>query len=1434
MIKKIISFSVYNKLLVFLFVAGIVGFGTYSLINIPIGALPDVTNNQVQVITTSRNLSTEDVEKFLTYPVEIEMANLPGVKEIRSVSKFGLSVVTVVFDEDMGTYLPRQLISEKLITAQENIPQNFGTPFMGPITTGLGEIYQYTLEVQPAFKDEYSLTDLRTIQDWIVKRQLSGIPGVVEVNTWGGYLKQYEITVNPIQLRSMNVTLEEIYQAAESNNSVSGGGYIERGNEAIFIRGEGQTKSVQDIENTVVTVRDGNPIRIKDVAQVKMGHATRFGAITGNGEGEKVMGQVMMLKGADSKKVIGAVNKRVDEIQSALPEGVYVNGFLERSELVNKTTFTITENLVLGSLIVIFVVVLLIGNLRSGLIIASVIPLSLLFALSLMYLFHVDANLMSLGAIDFGIIIDGAVIIVEFIVARFMAQSIAGNTLDKGRVDEITINSATKMMRSAIFGQLIIMIVFIPILALSNIEGKMFRPMALVFIFALLGAMILGMTYVPVVSSLFIKTKKKERRSLSDRLIGFLQKVYAPVIQWAMNYKKIVLGVAGLVLIIAGFIFSRMGGEFIPTLDEGDFVIQPALKTGTSLEETIKKTTQMEQILMKFPEVEQVVSRIGAAEVPTDPMSMEESDVIIKLKPKSQWQSADSKDELAELFKEELSIIPGVEFEFTQPIEMRFNELITGVRADVAIKIYGEDLGILYKKAKEVEEAIQHVDGAADITVEKIDGLPQMSIEYDRNKISKYGLTIAALNDIVSMSFAGKTAGTIFEGEKRFDLVVRYDEAFRNDIDALKELTITTPNGQHLPFKEFANITFKKGPAKISRDDTKRRVVIGVNVRNRDMESVVQDIQKIVDTEIDLPAGYTVEYGGQFENLRTAKQRLMIAVPIALVLIFVLLYLAFRSVRDALIIYSAIPLSAVGGILLLWIRDLPFSVSAGVGFIALFGIAVLNGIVLIEHFKELKDDGIKDTDDHIIKATKDRLRPVLLTASAAALGFLPMAISTSAGAEVQRPLATVVVGGLITATLLTLIVLPVLYSLFEGKKMNVSKMKNAGLIALLLLPAITQAQDEATELNEIIAIGIQNNPGLRAYQYNIEQKQHLEKTAFDPDKTYVYYNYDQNNIAPNDQALHVFGVTQNFSFPTIYIAKKRLYKSRTGIAQLEQEMKQNELIKSISAAYIKVLYFKNLLVKISELDSIYSQHEQIAQKRYQLGETKQLAYLSAASKRQEIILKHAQIEIKLNNEVFILNKLIATDSLISVEENTIPLIAPSILDTTNHPGILYHQKRIEQARLSKKVNNQTLLPDLELTYFMGRNNGISPNTYQGGQVGMALPIFFGAQRSQAKASGSVEMMEMMESENYMNQLMIRYESLLGKLNGHEKAIANYLQQGQEMVDALYSNALVSFETGEINYIEFTQMIESAYELEKGYYDQLLERNLTALEINYLM
>ncbi len=1034
----IIRFSLEHKKLILLFTAILVLVGTYSAFQLPIGVVPDITNNQVQVITTSRKLSTLDVERYLTQPLELEMANLPGLVEMRSVSKFGLSVITLVFNDEMGHYLPRQLVSEKLKTAQENIPEGFGNPSMGPITTGLGEIYQYTLETTPEYQGQYSLSELRTLHDWQIRKQLSGIQGVVEVNTWGGQLKQYELQVDPLRLKALNVSIQEIFEALQKNNAIEGGGYIEKNQQAYFIRAQGIMLSANDIAITPIRLVNGIPLLIRDVGEVKDGYATRFGAITANGQGEKVMGQIMMLKGADSKRVSRLVEKRLQALQQALPQGVRINPFLKRSDLVQRTTHTVVENLILGSLIVIFVVVLLLGNWRSGFVVASVIPLSLLFAITGMYLFKIDANLMSLGAIDFGIIIDGAVIIVEYTSAQLLLgmRDFDHKTYSFQKLrNEISLNSSSKMMNSALFGQLIILIVFLPILALPGIEGKMFKPMAIVFSMALLGAMLLCFTYVPVVSSLVLKPEKQFRFSL--KLMGFLEALYLKTIGMAFKHIRPILASAIALLITGTILFLRLGGEFVPTLDEGDFVIQPVLKTGTSLQRTIEITTEIEKILGAFPEVEQVVSRIGAAEIPTDPMSMEQSDIIIKLKSPSHWQTASTKDELADAFKQALAIIPNVEFEFTQPIEMRFNELITGTRGDLAIKIFGENLDTLHLQASKVERILKSIKGAADVTVEKTEGLPQIAITYKRDVLAKYGLSVQQVNQLIEMGYGGAPAGKIYEGEKAFDLVLRYLPNIRQNPSELYNISIPINQTHALPLSQLANIEFKQGPAQISRDNGQRRVVVNVNVRGRDLQSVVNETRTVVESSLKLPPGYTIAYGGQFENLQNAQNQLMWALPLALFLIFSILYFAFRNWSDAFLIFSAIPMAGLGGIFLLVLRGMPFSISAGVGFIALFGIAVLNGLVLIEHLKQLKTI----SKSFIAEAAMQRLRPVLLTAFSAALGFLPMALSQSAGAEIQRPLATVVIGGLVSATFLTLVLLPLLYYVREQNRLKIKTKK---------------------------------------------------------------------------------------------------------------------------------------------------------------------------------------------------------------------------------------------------------------------------------------------------------------------------------------------------------------------------------------------------------
>lgn len=1440
MLEKIIHYSIHHKLVIFLFTALLIGFGTYSLTQIPLGPVPDITSNQVQVITTSQNLATEDVEKFLTYPVELEMANLPGVTEIRSISKFGLSVVTVVFEDDMGTYLPRQLIAEKIKLAEEMIPASFGRPFMGPISTGLGEIYQYIIDVEEGFEDRYSIMDLRTIQDWIVRRQLSGIEGVVEVNTWGGYLKQYEVAINPERLRAVNVDLADIYTALQKNNDIAGGGYIEKTNESYFVRGEGLVESLEDIENIVVENRNGKPIYVRDVATVGFGHANRFGAITANGEGEKVLGQVMMLKDADSKATIDRVKERLEEMKSSLPEGIVINGFLDRSELIDKTTHTIAENLILGCLIVVFVVVLLLGNLRSGFVIASVIPLSLLFALSMMHLFGVDANLMSLGAIDFGIIIDGAVIIVEYIAFRITAEGPRLLPLSKPErrkaMDEITFNGASKMMRSAVFGQIIIIIVFIPILSLSGVEGKMFIPMAQVFSFALIGTMILGFTYVPVVSSLFLKPEDPSKRNISTRLISWLGNIYEPCIAWALRSKKLVLGLAVLVLLLAAMLLSRMGGEFVPTLDEGDFVIQPVLKTGTTLTNTIQTTTQMEQILLEFPEVRQVVTRIGAAEIPTDPMSMEESDVIITLRPKNEWTTATTKDGLADRFKEALSVLPGIDFEFTQPIEMRFNELITGVRADLAIKIFGEDLDILHRKAQEIERAIQHVEGASDIIVEKVDGLPQMTVKYDRQKIAKHGLNVSDLNQIISMGFAGLPAGTVFEGERQFDLVIRFEEDFRKDIENLETASIKTASGNFLPLSEFAEISYAKGPAKISRDDTRRRIVIGVNVRNSDLQTVVNKIQAIIDQQIELPPGYTLDYGGQFENLNRAKDRLAIAVPVALILIFILLYFAFHSVKESLIIYSAIPFAAVGGILLLYLRGMPFSISAGVGFIALFGIAVLNGIVLIEHFKELKANGMTNIKERIIKGTKERLRPVLLTASAAALGFLPMALSTSAGAEVQRPLATVVVGGLVSATILTLIVLPVLYAIFDedGKKKPFQIKPLIFLIGFVALPLMSQGQSTVINLEQAVEIALENNALSKASALRIEEAEALRGTAWDLDKTEVFYRYDQNEIAENGYPNKVWGVQQSLQFPTVYGAQRQVAGAQIGMQEQEHRLAQRMIAKHVSKAYYEILYWQEVRQQYDYLDSLYQHFSIAASRRYELGETNYLEKLTAESQQKELALLLEQTDENIRSAYQELYTWLQTADSFIIENEKLSPVPVKEVDSLDHPGLGYYREAIRLSERNVNLEKQKLLPDLSVELFRGTNAFPASKIYYGVQAGVSIPLWFGVQSSRISASKLQNRIVEQEARHYRLRLSNQSRQLSSTLSKYRQAIDYYEEEGKALATALISHASLAFQNGEIDFLQLVQLLENAKNIELSYLENLQAYNQAALDYNYLL
>ncbi len=1051
MLDSIISFSIKNKVIVALGTLALAVWGIFAFTRLPIDAIPDITNNQAQVLTVCPTLATPEVEQFITYPIESAVRSIPGVLELRSISRFGLSVVTVVFDEDVDKYLVRQLVNEKLKMAEEQIPAGFGTPELAPVSTGLGEILHYRIEPKPGYEDRYSPTELRSIQDWIVKRQLMGIQGVVEINSFGGYLKQYEVAVTPARLKAFGIGIGEVFNALENANENTGGAYIEKNANAYFIRSEGLAKSLDDIRQIVVKSEGGTPIKIGDIGEVKIGSAMRYGAVSHNGEGEIVLGIVMMLKGENAANVIQRVKERVAQIQSSLPEGITITTFLDREKLVDRTIATVEKNLIEGALIVIFILVLLVGNFRAGLIIASVIPLSMLFALGMMQLTGVSANLMSLGAIDFGLIVDGAVIIVEatlhFLHEKVFHQrkqengSYASIQLSQDEMNEAVRFSSSKIMRSSVFGVIIILIVYLPILSLTGVEGKMFKPMAQTVSFALIGALLLSLTYVPAVSAAFLSKKLKPDLTIADRIIRFFQRLYLPALNFALQWKKMVLGATVAVFVLAVFLFSRMGGEFIPTLDEGDIMMHGFCKPGTSLTQTLESHRLAQKIILdNFPdEVEQVISKIGSAEIPTDPMAPETADNVILLKPIDEWKRAETKEELVEMIEAKVYDVPGMAFEFTQPIKMRFDEMMTGVRSDIAVKIFGDNLDSLARAGHRVEDIIRDVEGLADLKVEQIEGLPQIVARYDYNKIARYGLAVKEVNMALRTAFAGSVAGAIFEDERRFDLVVRLAADHRADIEDVRQLPIATPTGELIPLSEVADVSYRPGAAQISRDDGRRRIVVSANVRGRDVESAITDVQAVLGEKLKLPSGYYYTFGGQFENLKAAKARLSIAVPVALLLIFGLLYFAFNSLKESVLIFTAIPMSAVGGIFALLLRDMPFSISAGVGFIALFGVAVLNGIVLISYFKQLEQEGVTNVNERIIRGALVRLRPVLMTAAVASLGFLPMAISSGAGAEVQRPLATVVIGGLVTSTLLTLVVLPVLYAMFFRRSKRVDE-----------------------------------------------------------------------------------------------------------------------------------------------------------------------------------------------------------------------------------------------------------------------------------------------------------------------------------------------------------------------------------------------------------
>lgn len=1422
MINKIILYSIQHKFIVLLLLAVIIGGGLYSMRTVNVDSTPDITDNQVQVITSSPNLGTLDIEQFVTYPIELAMSNLPGVEDIRSVSRFGLSVVTVVFKENMGTYLPRQLVKEKLDEVEEQIPEGFGKPEIGPITTGLGEIYQYTLV--PKDVSKYTPQELRTMQDWVVKRQLSMIPGVVDVNSFGGSIKQYEIALSSEQLNSRHVTMQEVFDALSKNNVNTGGAYIEKDHMASFIRGEGLVKSLDDIRHIVVKNEGGVPILISDVAEeVRFGHQVRYGAFTQDGH-EAVGGMILMLKGANSAKVVAAVKERMKDVQKSLPKDIQIKPFLDRSNLIERTTSTIARNLTEGALIVIFVLVLLLGSVRGGLITASVIPLSLLFAFILMRVFGVSANLMSLGAIDFGIIVDGAVIIVEGIVhkverARF---KIAESPLD---MEQIGYESASTMMGAAFFGQLIILIVFAPILFLTGISGKMFQPMAYTFAFAVLGALILCLTYVPAISVLLLRPhgNKDSRLArfeqrlhlLSENMMAKVQQAYSPLLAYSLAHRRLVLLLAAGLFVISGLVFWRMGGEFIPELDEGDIAMQTFLRPGSSLEETIKREEEVEQVLLQnFPEIKTVCARIGVADIPTDPMGFDYTDSFVILeKDKSKWKNAKTKEELIEKMIEKLDSLPGLNYSFSQPVALRFNELLTGVREDIAVKVYGEDLDTLNMIGEKMVNIISKIKGAEDVALERTAGLPQITVKYDRQRIARYGLNIDKLNSYVCAAFAGAKAGVIFEGEKRFDMVIRLDQKERKSIDDIQNLYVDLPNGSLIPLKEVADINYEPGPMQISRDKASRRVYVGVNVRGRDVQSLVEEIKEKLDRQIKMPTGYHVTYGGEFRNMQDARERMTIVMPIALLLIFVLLYFALKSVKQALMIYIAVPLSTIGGVLALALRGMPFSISAGVGFIVLFGVAVLNGLVLVNRFNALHNTGVDDIRECVIKGTRERLRPILLTATAAMLGFLPMAFSGSAGAEVQRPLATVVIGGLFTATTLTLIVLPILYMYEEkiGKKlMNHHVQVTTVLLALLWLPSVAKAQ--VITLQQAQEMAIKNYPSMRAVHLNIQSQQALLPSAFNLGDTELSTGGEE--IGKGNEATYtLIALRQNLDIFSIG-ATKGLLNQQLKVAEAEGRVVERDLMREVGIDYVNALVARHRTKVYEGLDSVFSDFEKAAKMRYETEATSKLEYISALQqlRQNELALRQAQVDEDIAKRN--MNRWLGTETHFLPADSLELSIETPLLNQA--PTIQLANEKVKLTEKQVKAEKAEFLPKL---YVQGGSQKIGNNSgYWSYEVGVSMPVFSSERRAKAKA-GKLQF-EAEKAQQEHTELLLKSE--LQTLSANKEKWHEQLKYYREVVLPLAVEqqrvAIMSYHQGAIDYIGFIENMKEAAKVQLDYWD----------------
>ncbi len=1454
MLHGIIRFSIKNKLIIGLLTLGLIIWGVFSVTQLPIDAVPDITNNQVLVITSAPSLGAPDVERFITAPIEQATRNVPGIIEQRSFSRFGLSLVTIVFNDHTDVYWARQQIGERLVQVQEQIPKGLGVPSLGPLTTGLGEIFQYVVKPKPGYEGKYDLADLRDIQDWIVRRQLLGTEGVADVSSFGGKVKQYEVAVNTDRLNSFQLSITDVFDALNTNNQNTSGAYIEKGPNVLFIRSEGLAKGIEDIENIVVKKQMGaTPVLIRDVATVQLGTAIRYGATVYNNSGEVAGAVVMMLKGENSNKVIVNIKNRIKEIEKSLPVGIMIEPFLDRTKMVNNAIGTVETNLIEGALIVVFILVLFLGNLRAGLVVASVIPLSMLFAIILMNAFGVSGNLMSLGALDFGLLVDGAVIIVEAVMHKLRHHSgfKEAMKMNQDQMDSEVESASGKMMNAAVFGQAIILIVYLPILSLQGIEGKMFKPMAQTVSFAVLGAFILSLTYVPMMTALFLSKKITHKVNFSEKMMQKIEQWYTPVLQKLLNYPRLIILSAFLFFSIAVTIIWNMGGEFIPKLEEGDFAVETRLLTGSSLTQTIEATQKSAKVLLdNFSEVEKVVTKIGSGEIPTDPMPIEAADMMVILKDKKEWKKAATFDELAEKMSKQLENVPGVATGFQFPVQMRFNELMTGARQDVVCKIFGDDLDTLAAHADELAKIINGIDGAKDVFIETVTGVPQMVITYNRSAIARFGASISDINATITAAYAGATAGLIFEADKRYDLVVKVNEQQKKNVDNIGNLMIELKDGSQVPLNLLATIELKEGPYQIQREDARRRIVIGFNVRGRDVQSIVEELQHKVPKQLKLPSGYYVTYGGQYENLQHATKRLGIAVPVALLLIFVMLYFAFGKVKYSLLVFSAIPLSAIGGVIALWARGMPFSISAGIGFIALFGVAVLNGIVLISEMNRLKNENVHGIKTIILQATKVRLRPVLMTAAVASLGFLPMAISNGAGAEVQRPLATVVMGGLLSATLLTLIVLPCLYLLMEEKNSKMRKHSSVFAVIILLccfcsnVSAQKAQNSKRLTLQELTSMVITNGRQMKVSE--LQEKYHsISRRAFgELPKTLFSTELGNYNSGFFDSK---FSVSQTFASGGFYKKQQSVLENYFTTAQLHTLLQKAKVKKLVHLLYLDLQTAEMQKKIFVRLDSLYKSYYAIAKLRFEKGESNLLEKVTLENQANQ---NRLQLEM-LNSEAIALQQqlsLLIQDSVIVIPAEE---LAPGkyLFDTSllqQHPSLLLSKQvqksaiaetALEKAKLKPDwlvgFNNQSLMgwqqkrDKTEVFYDAG-------NRFSSINLGVGIPLFSKPQKAKVEASLANEQVTIAQTAFEEQELKSNLIHAFQEYEKCTKAVNYYTNEGLSQSALIIKTANLNYKNGQINYIEWVTIIHQAIAIEFEYVNALRHQHAAIVSLNYLL